>query len=66
MEAIAHPQASSHHTAHGFVGVIYGDVGSTSFRCSVVGPIERNDFVQMQHETCGLVQIGRASCRERV
>jgi len=64
MEAIAHPQASSHHSVRGFVGVIYGDVGSTSFRCSVVAPIERNDFVQVHHETCGLV-LGRVEDIER-
>jgi len=64
MEAVAHPQASSHHAAHGFVGVIYGDVGSTSFRCSVVGPVERNDFVQVHHETCGLV-LGRVEDIQR-
>ncbi len=64
MEAVAQPRSSSHHGEHGFVGVIYGDVGSTSFRCSVVAPVERNDFVQVHHETCGLV-LGRVEDIER-
>ena len=36
-----------------YVGIIYGDVGSTSFRCSVFEPLERNEYVQVRHETAG-------------
>src|SRR5438876_10031568 len=52
MESAAHHRPSSHH-GDGFVGVIYGDIGTTAFRCSVAEDVERNEFVQVQHETCG-------------
>src|SRR2546428_12141377 len=52
MDSAAHSKSSSHH-GDGFVGVIYGDVGTTSFHCSVVEAVERPEFVQVAHETCG-------------
>ena len=63
MDSAAHSRPSSHH-GDGFVGVIYGDVGTTSFRCSVAEAVERNEFVQVQHETCGIV-LGRVDEIER-
>ena len=63
MESAAHSKASSHH-GDGFVGVIYGDIGTTSFRSSVVEPVERHEFVQVEHETCGTV-LGRVDAIER-
>src|SRR5947209_20445997 len=57
MESAAHHRPASHH-GDGFVGVIYGDIGTTAFRCSVAEDVERNEFVQVQHETCGIV-LGR-------
>ena len=48
----------------GFIGVTYGDVGTTSFKCSVVAPVERNEFVQVRHPQCGLV-LGRIEDIER-
>src|SRR5207245_1595343 len=63
MESAAHSKSSSHH-GDGFVGVIYGDVGTTAFRCSVVDAIERYEFVQVAHETCGEV-LGRVDEIER-
>ncbi len=42
-------------TPDGCVGIIYGDVGSTSFSLSVIDHIERNEFVQADHESCGAV-----------
>jgi len=57
MESAAHHSTSGPHS-DGFVGVIYGDIGTTAFRCSVSEPVERNEFVQVRHETCGLV-LGR-------
>jgi len=48
----------------GFVGIIYGDVGSTSFKCSVVYPLERNEYVQVNHDSCGMV-LGRVDEIER-
>ena len=50
--------------AEGFVGVIYGDVGTTSFRCSAITPIERNEFVQVKHWQCGMV-LGRVEELQR-
>ncbi len=64
MESAVHSKVSSHHGEEGFIGVIYGDVGSTSFRCSVMYPVDRYDFVQVQHETCGTV-LGRVDEIER-
>src|SRR5437773_11978034 len=57
MESAAHHRPSSHH-GDGFVGVIYGDIGTTAFRCSVAEDAARNEFVQVQRETCGIV-LGR-------
>src|SRR5204862_6835263 len=57
MESAAHHRPSAHQ-GDGFVGVIYGDIGTTAFRCSVAEDVERNEFVQVQHETCGIV-LGR-------
>ncbi len=37
------------------VGIIYGKVGTSSFECSVVAPLEKLEYVQMKHETCGWV-----------
>src|SRR2546427_11208349 len=63
MDSAAHSKSSSHHGG-GFVGVIYGDVGTTSFRCSVVEAVESHEFVQVAHETCGVV-LGRVDEIER-
>jgi len=63
MEASALSRPSSHQ-GNGFIGVIYGDIGPTSFRCSVVEPVERYEFVQVNHETCGTV-LGRVDEIER-
>ena len=46
MESAAHHRPSGHH-GDGFVGVIYGDIGTTAFHCSVAEPVERNEFVQV-------------------
>src|SRR2546428_13251668 len=64
MDSAGHCRASSPHHGDGFVGVIYGDSGTTSFRFSVVEPVERNEFVQVEHETCGPV-LGRVDEVER-
>ncbi|MEK6912235.1 MAG: hypothetical protein AABX36_05485, partial [Candidatus Thermoplasmatota archaeon] len=51
----AHAKPSAHHGGEGYVGVIYGDIGSTAFQFSVIAHAERNEFVQAEHETCGTV-----------
>src|SRR2546421_9679082 len=63
MESAAHHRPPAHH-GDGCVGVIYGDSGTTAFRCSVAEAVERNEFVQIQHETCGMV-LGRVDEIER-
>ncbi|MCD6461947.1 MAG: ATP-binding protein [Thermoplasmata archaeon] len=37
------------------VGIIYGNVGTSSFDCSAVAPLETMEYVQMKHDTCGWV-----------
>ena len=37
------------------VGIIYGDVGTTQFKCNITGHIEQTDYVQMRHENVGWV-----------
>lgn len=63
MESASHSKHSPSH-GDGFIGVIYGDIGTTSFRCSVIEPVERNEFVQVNHDKCGLV-LGRVDEVER-
>ena len=60
----AHSRPSTHSVGSRFVGVVYGDVGSTSLRFSVIQAVERNEFVQIPHEGCGLV-MGRVEEVER-
>src|SRR5437667_8481818 len=64
MESAGHSTAPRHHHGDGFVGVIYGDIGTTSFRFSVVEPVGRNEFRQVEHKTCGTV-LGRVDEVER-
>jgi len=64
MVSLAHSSPSASHPEDGFIGVIYGDVGSTAFRSSVITTVERNEFVQVHHETCGTV-LGRVDEVER-
>jgi hypothetical protein len=42
------------------VGIIYGDVGTTEFKCSATSSLEKNEYVQIHHEVCGFVlgQVG--------
>jgi hypothetical protein len=40
---------------HGLLGIVYGDVGTTQLKFSVIHPVERNEYVAVNHETCGLV-----------
>lgn len=37
------------------VGIIYGDVGTSSFNLSVTGRVEKMEYIQAQHETAGWV-----------
>ena len=46
------------------VGIIYGDVGTTTFKCSVTGHLEKTEYVQVPHETCGMV-LGQVDSIER-
>ncbi|MBI4416649.1 MAG: DUF87 domain-containing protein, partial [Euryarchaeota archaeon] len=65
MESVAASKAAHHpHHPKDFIGVVYGDVGSTALRCAVFEPVERNEYVQIRHETCGWV-LGRVDDIER-
>ena len=65
METAATSGTAHHpHHARDYVGIIYGDVGSTSFRCAVFETLERNEYVQVRHETAGWV-LGRVDDIER-
>lgn len=46
------------------VGIVYGDVGTTNFKCSVTAPVEKGEYVQVPHEQCGLV-LGQIDQMER-
>jgi len=46
------------------VGIIYGNVGTTSFEVSVTAPLEKMEYVQVKHETCGWV-LGQADSMTR-
>ncbi|MCQ5376248.1 MAG: DUF87 domain-containing protein, partial [Methanomassiliicoccales archaeon] len=46
------------------IGVIYGNVGTTSFNCRATGNMERLQYVQVEHETDGWV-LGIVSEMER-
>jgi len=55
---------SSPHNVENCVGILYGDIGTTSVRCSVTSILEKNEYVQIPHETCGMV-LGRVDEIER-
>ena len=42
------------------IGVIFGDVGTTSFKIGVFGKVEKSDYLEVMHPDCGLVlcQVG--------
>ena len=65
MESAAPSKAAPHpHGSRDYAGIVYGDVGSTSLKCAVFEPLERNEYVQIHHETCGWV-LGRVDDIER-
>ena len=64
MESEASSRGAAPPHARDYVAIIYGDVGSTSFRCAVFEPLERNEYVQVRHETAGWV-LGRVDNIER-
>jgi len=65
VESAAPSKAAPHpHGSRDYAGIVYGDVGSTSLKCAVFEPLERNEYVQIHHETCGWV-LGRVDDIER-
>lgn len=46
------------------MGIIYGDVGTSSFNLSVTGGLEKMEYVQMEHEADGWV-LGQVSDMQR-
>jgi DNA helicase HerA-like ATPase len=35
------------------VGIVYGEIGTQDFSCSVTAPLERMDYIQVKHESYG-------------
>ncbi len=48
----------------GLVGIVYGDVGTAELKCSVMAPLEKGEYVQIPHESCGQV-LGQVDRMER-
>lgn len=48
----------------GIVGIVYGDVGTSELKCSVTAPLEKGEYVQIPHETAGMV-LGQVDSMER-
>jgi DNA helicase HerA-like ATPase len=46
------------------VGMIFGNVGTLQFNCGVTGPLEKMEFVQVEHEMVGFV-LGQVAEIER-
>ncbi len=46
------------------VGMVYGNVGTLQFNCGVTAPLEKMEYVQVQHEIVGWV-LGQVSEIER-
>jgi hypothetical protein len=53
-----------YHDESGVIGIVYGDVGTSELKCSVIAPLEKGEYVQIPHETCGLV-LGQVDRMER-
>ena len=52
------------HDATGVIGIIFGDVGTAELKCSVMAPLEKGEYVQIPHESCGQV-LGQVDTMER-
>lgn len=48
----------------GIVGIIYGDVGTSDLKCSVTAPLEKGEYVQIPHDSAGMV-LGQIDSMER-
>ncbi len=46
------------------VGITYGDVGTTMLQCNICTPVDRGEYVMIQHPTAGNV-LGRVDSIER-
>ena len=57
-------EAGFHEEASGMVGIVYGDVGTAELKCSVTAPLEKGEYVQIPHESCGPV-LGQVDRMER-
>ena len=61
---ISADHTSSNHSDGGVVGVTYGDIGTTRLRCVLTSLVDKNEYVQIPHESCGMV-LGRVDEIER-
>ena len=48
----------------GIVGIVYGDVGTSDLKCSVTAPLEKGVYVQIPHDSVGMV-LGQIDSMER-
>ena len=64
MSSAATRPGEAHEAREGLLGIVYGDVGTTALKFSVIHPVERNEYVSIKHETCGDV-LGRVEEVER-
>ena len=46
------------------VGIVYGDVGTSELKCSVTAPLEKGEYVEIHHQTCGQI-LGQIDMMER-
>lgn len=46
------------------VGIIYGNVGTSSFECQISSPLEKAEYIECRHDTCGTV-LGQVDSIER-
>ncbi|MFW6375972.1 MAG: ATP-binding protein [Thermoplasmatota archaeon] len=49
---------------YGRVGVTFGDVGTTELECNICSPVDKGEYVQMEHPTVGWV-LGQIDSIER-
>ena len=64
-DAVQDPSETGHDIqAPNVVGIVYGDVGTISFKCGVTGPLEKSEYVQIPHEQAGMV-LGQVDQIER-
>ncbi|MDD4307780.1 MAG: ATP-binding protein [Thermoplasmata archaeon] len=60
----SYDDSTESHDTSGVIGIVYGDVGTSELKCSVMAPLEKGEYVQIPHESCGAV-LGQVDTMER-